>query len=67
MSKLYYTASSIITLFRWPSGAQFSLNLRTGRPHTDLMISIPLPIFSGDKFENEMTLAFSMYGEKRGV
>jgi len=35
---VYYTASGIITLCRWPSGAQverglqFSLNLCTGRP-----------------------------------
>ena len=32
--KLYYTASVIVTLCRWPSGAQFSLNLCTGRPPT---------------------------------
>ena len=36
-SKLYYTASGIITLCRWPTGAQFesSLDLCTGRPPTE--------------------------------
>jgi len=29
--KLYYTASGIITIFRWPSGAQVC----TGRPPTE--------------------------------
>ena len=38
MSKFYYTASGIITLCRWPSGAHSSLNLCTGRPPTDVMI-----------------------------
>ena len=39
-SKLYYTASGIVTLCRWPSGAQVesglqsSLNLLKGRPPT---------------------------------
>ena len=37
-SKLYYTASGIITLRRWPSGAQSSLNLCTGWPPTGVMI-----------------------------
>ena len=39
-SKLYYTASGIITLYRWPSGAQVenALNLCTGRPPTGVMI-----------------------------
>jgi len=42
--KLYYIASGIITLCRWPSGAQVerglqsSLNLCTGRPPTGVMI-----------------------------
>ena len=42
-SKLYYTSSGIVTLCRWPSGAQAerglspqsSLNLRTRRPPTE--------------------------------
>ena len=37
--KLYYTASGIITLLTWPSGAQVKrglcLNLCTGRPPTE--------------------------------
>ena len=37
-SKLYYTASRIVTLCRWPSGAQSSLNLCTGRPPIGVMI-----------------------------
>ena len=52
-SKLYYTASGIATLCRWPSGAQVgrgggrpvcrlreesSLNLHTGRPPTAVTI-----------------------------
>jgi len=37
---LYYTASGIVTLCRWPSGAQVEsgLNLYTGRPPTGVMI-----------------------------
>ena len=38
MSKLYYAAPGIVTLSRWPSGAQSSLNLCTGRPPTGVMI-----------------------------
>ena len=34
-SKLFYTASGIITLCRWLSGAQSSLSLCTGRPPTE--------------------------------
>ena len=34
-SKLYYTASGIVTLCRWPSGAQVGRGLCTGRPHTE--------------------------------
>jgi len=43
-SELYYTASGIVTICRWPSGAQVErklksyLNLRTGRPLTGVMI-----------------------------
>jgi len=43
-SKLYCTASCIVTLYRWPSGAQVerglqsSLNLCTGWPPTGVMI-----------------------------
>ena len=33
-SKLYYTASGVVTHCRWPSGTQSSLNLCTGRPPT---------------------------------
>ena len=33
--KLYYTASGIITLCRWPSGAQVERGLCTGRPPTE--------------------------------
>jgi len=40
-SKLYYTASGIVTLCRWPSGAQVekesSLNLCTGWPPIGVM------------------------------
>jgi len=35
---LYYTASGIITLCRWPSGAQVERGLCTGRPPTGVMI-----------------------------
>jgi len=34
-SELFYTASGIVTLCRWPSRAQSSLNLRTGWPPTE--------------------------------
>ena len=34
-SILYYTASGIITLCRWPSGAQVERGLCTGRPPTE--------------------------------
>ena len=37
-SKFYYTASGIVTLFRWPSGAQAESGLCTGRPPTGVMI-----------------------------
>jgi len=33
--KLYYTAHCIVTLCRWPSGAQVERGLRTGRPPAD--------------------------------
>jgi len=37
-SKLYYTASGIITLCRWPSGAQVERGLCTGGPAAGVMI-----------------------------
>ena len=36
--KLYYTASGIITLCRWPSGALVERGLCTGRPPTGVII-----------------------------
>ena len=36
--KFYYTASGIITLARWPSGAQVERGLRTGQPPTGVTI-----------------------------
>jgi len=38
--KFYYTASVIVTLCRWPSGAQVErrLNLCTGRPPIGVII-----------------------------
>ena len=35
--KLYYTSPGIVTLCRWPSRAQSSLNLFTVRPPTGVM------------------------------
>jgi len=35
---MYNTASGIVTLCRWPSGAQVERGLYTGRPPTGLMI-----------------------------
>jgi len=37
-SKLYYTASGIITQYRCPSGAQVESGLCTGRPPKSLTI-----------------------------
>ena len=37
-SKLYYTASGIFTLSRWPSGAQVDRGLSTGQPPRGVMI-----------------------------
>ena len=37
-SKLYYTASGIVTLCRWPSVAQVERGLCTGPPPTGVMI-----------------------------
>ena len=34
-SKFYYTASVIVTLCRWPWGAQFEIGLCTGPPPTE--------------------------------
>jgi len=36
--KLYYTASGIVTLCRWPSGVQVERGLCTGRSPTGVMI-----------------------------
>ena len=38
MSRLYYTASGIVILCRWPSGAQVERGLCTGQPATGAMI-----------------------------
>ena len=38
-SKLYYTASGIVTLCRWQSGAQVKSGLCTGRPPIGVMIT----------------------------
>jgi len=36
--KMYYTASGIVKLCRWPSGAQAERGLCTGRPPTGMTI-----------------------------
>ena len=42
MSKLYYTTSGIVTLSRWPSGAQIERGLCTGRP--PIGVTIPYAV-----------------------